>query len=204
MGLLTSSTSITQYRIKGKLKTPVTETVYKGLKQHIIKDIDSSEAQKTFGWTSFETPYAPDFKGSSFVLDTYFVFSLRIDKKNIPPKIIRKHFTEEEKKHLARTGQEYLSRNEKRSLKDNVINVLSTRIPATPNVFDIIWRYEEASLWFFSNLKEANEDFETLFFRSFNLTPIRLFPYTAADLTAELSDAERDRLKNISPSTFME
>jgi len=54
-------------------------------------------------------------------------------------------------------------------------------------------------LWFFSNLKAANEELETLFSESFKLSLIRMFPYTAAELDADLTDSERDRLNQISP-----
>ena len=80
--------------------------------------------------------------------------------------------------------------------------MLSLRIPATPNIYDLIWNYEAASLWFFTNLKGANEDLETLFSKSFNLRLIRLFPYTSADITAGLSNKEKDVLLKLSPSVF--
>ncbi|MFV9645674.1 MAG: exonuclease, partial [Desulfobacterales bacterium] len=66
-----------------------------------------------------------------------------------------------------------------------------------------LWNYEDAEIWFFSSLKTANEEFETLFAKSFNLTPIRLFPYTMADLTAGLTDTDRDVLSNISSTKFV-
>ena len=89
-------------------------------------------------------------------------------------------------------------------LKDHVINILSLRIPATPNIYDVLWNYEEKALWFFTNLKAANEEFESLFSRSFKLTLIRLFPYTAAQLAAGLSHAEQDALAKLSPTQFTE
>lgn len=108
----------------------------------------------------------------------------------------------ESARRLAKTGREFLSRNEKKVLKDQIIDRLSLRIPATPNLYDVIWNYEESSLWFFSNLKEANEEVATLFRLSFDLTLIRLFPYTTADLILGLSDSEKDILSNLSPTVF--
>ena len=108
----------------------------------------------------------------------------------------------ESARRLAKTGREFLSRNEKKLLKDQIIARLSLRIPATPNLYDIIWNYEESWLWFFSNLKAANEELEILFRHSFDLTLIRLFPYTTADLVLGLSDSERDILSNLSPTAF--
>lgn len=202
MGLLSPSVSITRYRVEGKLEDPVIETVTRGLKKYILREIDKDESEKTSGWTSFNNPFKPDFDGSSFLIGNYFVFSLRIDKKSIPSKIIQKYYALETSKKLAESNREFLSRNEKKLIKEHVINVLSLRIPATPNIYDLVWNYEKNYLWFFSNLKTANEEIETLFSKSFKLTLIRLFPYTMADLTCSLSDADRDVLSKISPSEF--
>ncbi|MBW2603012.1 MAG: recombination-associated protein RdgC [Deltaproteobacteria bacterium] len=200
MGLLSSRISITRYQVTGQLNDSVHETVYQGLKQHVIPKIEDDSPEGTVGWTSFETPYEPDFEGYSFVFGTYMVFALRIDKKSIPPKLIQKHYALYVAKRLADTGRNYLSGNEKKSIKDLVVNTLVRQIPATPNVYDLVWDYETASLWFFTNLKAANEALETLFLKSFNLPLIRLFPYTTADRIAGLSDQERDVLQNLEKS----
>ena len=203
MGILSSSVSITRYQVKGHLKAPILEMVANGLKKNAITEIDEDASEKSVGWTSFHNPFHPDFSGSSFVYGNYFVFSLRIDKKSIPPKLIKKHFTMESAKQLASSGRQFLSRNEKKVLKDHVFHKLSVRIPATPSVYDAIWNYEESCLWFFSNLKAVNEELEGLFSRSFKLTLLRLFPYTAAFLKMALSGPEKDRLTSLSPSAFI-
>ena len=202
MGLLSSSVSITRYKVQGKLESPVLDTIAGGLTQFAVSEIDEDASDKAVGWTSFRNPYQPDFGGSSFVYGNYMVFALRIDKKSISPKVINKHTAKEMAKRMEKEGRDFLSRNEKKMIKDHVMNVLTLRIPATPNVYDVVWNYEESDLWFFTNLKAANEELETLFSQSFRLTLFRLFPYTMAELTAALSDSERDRLNNLSPSQF--
>ena len=195
MGLLSPNVSITRYRVQGRLHDPVLENITKSLKKYAISEIDNDAADKSSGWTSFDHPYNPDFEGSSYLFGTYLVFSLRIDRKSIPSKIVKKHYTIEENKRLAESGRRFISRNEKKLIKEQILHFLSLRIPATPNVYDIAWNYEEGKLWFFTNLKAANEELETL-------SLIRYFPYTAAELMADLSDAERDRLNQVSPATF--
>lgn len=202
MGLMSSTVSITRYRVQGRLEEPVLETVANSLKKSAISEIDNEASEKSVGWTSFESPYAPDFEGSSFLLGTYLVFSLRIDRKNIPPKTINKHFAIEKSRILAESGRVFISASEKKLIKEKVTLSLSLRIPATPNTYDLIWNYEDGKLWFFSNLKAANEDLEDLFSEAFKLSLIRLFPYTSADLTAGLSDSEHDILNKLSPAKF--
>ena len=176
------------------------ETVAGGLSQNTIQDIDNQPSDMAVGWTSFDKPYQPDFSGSIFVYGNYFVFSLRIDKKNIAPKILKKQYTVEAAKRLVDSGREYLSKSEKKMIKDHVMHSLCLRIPATPNIYDLVWDYEDSSIWFFSNLKAANEELETLFVKSFDLSLIRIFPFTAAYLSSELSDSQRDELQHLSPT----
>ncbi|MGD8448861.1 MAG: recombination-associated protein RdgC [Desulfobacterales bacterium] len=200
MGLLSSRISITRYKVAGRLDGSVHETVYRALKQHSIPEIEDDGSETMVGWTSFEYPYKPDFEGYSFVFGAHMVFALRIDKKSIPPKLVQKHYALKAAKHLAETGRQFLSGNEKKAIKEQVVNSLNRRIPAIPNVYDLVWHYKDASLWFFSNLKSANEALETLFIKSFGLPLIRLFPYTTADLKAGLSARERDLLLKLEPS----
>jgi recombination associated protein RdgC len=202
MGILSSAVSITRYRVEGKIEGPVIEMVSKGLKKNTIQEIDKEAESKAAGWTSFENPFHPNFDGSSFVFGNLFVFALRIDRKPIPAKLLKKHLTLETSKRLAKTNRRFLSKDEKQALKDKVINDLVIRVPSTPNVYDLIWNYEASSLWFYSNLRSANEEIETLFRSSFNIGLLRLFPYTAADVTAGLSDSERDVLIGLSPTHF--
>lgn len=203
MGLLSSSVSITRYKVHGKLNSPIVDRVVEGLKKNKISDIDGKADEMMVGWTSFDNPFQPRFDDSSFVYGTYFVFSLRIDKKNISLKILQKHTSMESAKRMAENGRNYLTKTEKKLVKDHVMNVLSLKIPATPNIYDVIWAYEDQFLWFFTNLKTANEELETLFSKSFKLSLIRLFPYFAADMSSGLTHSERDGLNRISPTRFV-
>ena len=202
MGLLSASNSITRYTVEGHLKKPVLETVAAGLKKNVISEIDDHASDKAVGWTSFEKPYQPDFSGSTYVFGAYLVFALRIDRKTISSKVVKKHFMIESSRRLADSGRQYLSRNEKQTIKDHVIDRLNIKIPATPHVYDIIWNYEDSVLWFFSNLKAPNEELETLFLRSFDLHLIRVIPYTAAHLDSDFTDTEKDLLLKLSPTNF--
>ena len=204
MSLLSASVSVTRYTVEGQLEAPVLETIAAGLKKNAISEIDDHASEKSVGWTSFEKPYQPDFSGSSFVYGSYLIFSLRIDKKSIPSKVIKKHFMIESAQRMADSGRPYLSRNEKQTIKDRVIDRLNIKVPSTPSVYDIIWNLEDSTLWFFSNLKAANEELETLFLRSFDLTLVRMIPYTAAHLASDLTDAEKDKLLKLSPTDFTE
>ncbi|GAB6096305.1 hypothetical protein JCM14469_25580 [Desulfatiferula olefinivorans] len=204
MGILSSTVSLTRYRVNGTFDDAPIERVEKGLHRLRIQDIDTEPSEMSVGWTSLFEPFTPDFSGSSFLVASYFVFSLRIDKKTVPAKVLNKHVDIHQKKRLAETDREFLSKNEKKQLKDEVKQILLLRIPSVPNVYDVIWDYDNSLLWFFSTQKAACEELESLFLKSFNIGLIKLFPYTAADFTLGLTPAEKDLLLNLQPTSFTE
>jgi DNA recombination-dependent growth factor C len=198
MGLLSTTTSLTRYRVEGQLDDPIIERVYQGLKEYSIADIDENPSDQAVGWTNFQNPYQNGFDDANVIFGTDFVFALRIDKKSIPTKMVQKHIALESKKRLADMGREFLSADEKRAIKDHVINKLNLRMPSTPSVYDIVWQYEKKSLWMFSNLKGANEELETLFIKTFGLSLIRSIPYTMAALDRNMTPEQLDALSRLS------
>ncbi len=203
MGLLSSAVSINCYRVEGEFQEPVVDNIAKGLRLNAFAEMDDM-LEKSVGWTSFQSPFIPQFGRSSFVFGEYFVFSLRLDRKVVPPKVYKKHFALEAEQYFKKSGRKYLTREEKEMIKEKVLSELRSRIPATPELYDLLWNFEGRSLWFFSQLRAANEELETLFAQSFNLTIIRLFPFTLADLAAGLAVEERDRVLKLSPTAFTE
>ena len=202
MSILSSSVSITRYQVLGQLVDPLMDTLTRLLTQNAIVEIDDEDVDQSVGWTSFENPFTPDFTGSTFVMGSQFIFSFRMDKKAIPSKVVNKRFRQQITKLLKESGKEFLSRNEKKQIKADVIRELSLRIPATPNVYDVLWNYEKSSIWFFSTQKSVNEAFEVFFTKSFKLNLVRRFPYTAA--MESLTNSEEDILNRLTPSQFME
>ncbi|MBW2513291.1 MAG: recombination-associated protein RdgC [Deltaproteobacteria bacterium] len=203
MSLLSNALSITRYRVNGRLNTPVTDAVYPCLKKNMHPDVDDVDAAHSAGWTSFQDPFTPSFEGASFVYGNYFVFSLRIDKKIIPSKLVQKHMAIEVAKKCQASGREFLSKNEKKMIKENVISVLGLRIPAIPNIYNVLWNYEASVVWFFTHLKGPNEDLETLFKTSFGLVLTRIFPFTFAESQPGLSGFDLDRLTTLSPTKIL-
>lgn len=198
MGLLSSTTSLTRYKVDGRIEEPILETIANGLNKNIIPDIDGNPSEMAAGWSSFQDPFNSNFEGSSFMIGTYIVFSLRIDKKSIPSKMLKKHYAVEVEKRLKASGREFLSANEKKMIKDHVLNMLNLKMPSTPNIYDLVWQYEIGELWFFSNLKSANEELQNLFSKSFGVSLVRCIPYTMAALDKNLSPAKLDALTKLS------
>lgn len=204
MGIFSSSACITPYFVEGTVQEPIIETVAMGLKNNSIQEIDNEASDKAIGWACFNNPFSTDFNHCPFLIGSHFVFSMRVDKKSISAKVVQKHVSLEINKRLTISGREFLTKTEKKEIKDHVVNRLNLKIPSTPHHYDLIWNHETKTVWFFSKLKSANEDLETIFSRSFKAKLIRLFPYTMATLTLPLSSDEKNSFLKITPTRLME
>ena len=204
MGFLSSTHSMSRYIIEGKFETDPMEEIRNGLIQNTIPRVESEYEEISAGWTPFESPYNPDFEKFSFIFGTYFLFSLRIDKKSIPAKLVQKQMAIEIEKKKEKTGRDFISKNEKSEIKEMVTDVLMHRMPAIPNVYDVLWSYEEDALFLFTTQKAANEFFETIFLKSFGLKAIRIFPYTLVEKKSEFTDPEKDRIMTLTPLHYLQ
>ena len=196
MAFLSSSSSISRYYVEGKFDDSIMENIQTGLEKNSLPEIESEYTEIAAGWTPFESPYKPDFNKFGFSFGTYFLFNLRIDKKSIPQKVIKKHISIEIDKRLEKSGRSFISKNEKSEIKDLIVDNLMRRIPSVPNIYEVLWNYEESNLFFFTTQKAANELFETIFFKSFDLKAIRLFPYTMIEKKSKLSNQQKDIIFN--------
>lgn len=202
MGFLSATQSMSRYHILDAFDTEPMEQVRDGLIQHAIPTLENEYEEISAGWTPFESPYLPDFEQFSFVFGTYFLFSLRIDKKSIPAKLVHKQMAIEIEKKKQSSGRDFVSKNEKSEIKETVMDVLMHKMPAIPNVYDVLWDYDTRNLFLFTTQKAANEFFETIFFKSFNLKPVRLFPYTLVETRSAFSSADKDRILTLTPCHF--
>ncbi|MFH1727161.1 MAG: recombination-associated protein RdgC [Pseudomonadota bacterium] len=203
MNILSSSVSITQYKVDGQLTNNPTDAIYNALNKHSIKE-EGENLEINLGWTSFTSPYLPKFDEASFQVGPYYVFSLRIDKKVVSSKVIKKYSAIEESKRLKESGQQFVSRKERKEIQTHVKDTMILRVPSIPSVFDAVWDMENEKLWFLSNLKEANDEFVKLFYRSFGIKLTRMIPYNVALENSKLTAAQKDKFSKLTITNFME
>jgi recombination associated protein RdgC len=203
MSLTSTSASITRFRVFGELAKPL-ETVLSGLEKFSIdRPIDENDAEERSGWTSAKTPYVPEFEGS-FTIGSFFVFALRVDKKTVPSKLVQQKINEVLKKKMEEREGRALSKAEIRETKAQVKQMLISNAAFVPNIYDVFWDYEAASLYLLSTSKSVCEKMEDIFSKSFGLRLVQLFPFTVADLTFDLDDSQRKNLHSLQPTYSME
>jgi DNA recombination-dependent growth factor C len=202
MGVISSTHSMSRYHIDGRFEAAVMDEVRKGLTENAIPKQENEYEELSAGWTPYESPYNPDFEKFSFIFGTYFLFSLRIDKKSIPLKLVQKEMALAIEKKKEASGRDFISKNEKSEMKETILDMLIHKIPSIPSIYDVLWNYEDHNLFLFTTQKAANELFETLFLNSFSLKPIRLFPYTIVETKSKFSADQKDRVLTLSPLKY--
>lgn len=205
MALLTSTSSFLRYRIEDDSQELSLNDIREALKNNRFPEVPDSEMSEAIsGWTTFENPYDPDFDSDHISYGNNIAFSLRIDKKSVPKKIVEKNLIIESKKILKESGRDFLSKNEKRKLKEEIELRLSLLIPATPYLYDVLWMPDKKEVIFFTTQKSINEMFETLFRQSFSVKMVRLFPYTKVFYNADLKENEKDNFYTLNPINLPE
>ncbi|MCP4158888.1 MAG: recombination-associated protein RdgC [Deltaproteobacteria bacterium] len=202
MGLISSSHAVSRYHVDGKIDGSVTQEILDGLIKYSIPKIENEYDEISAGWTPVESPYNPDFEKFPFQFGTYFLFSLRIDKKSIPGKLIQKYMHIEIEKKKEKSGRDFVSKNEKTEIKELVTDILMHKIPSIPSLYDVLWNYEDNIIYFYTTQKAANELFETIFLKSFGLKPIRLFPYTIIQTQSDFSDPKKEQAQSLVPVSY--
>jgi DNA recombination-dependent growth factor C len=203
MSLTSNSASITRFRVFGQLDKPL-ETVLSGLEKFSIdRQTPEDDDDQRFGWTSAQSPYTPDFE-SSFTIGSLFVFSFRIDKKTVPGKLVQQKINDTLKRRMAERQDQPLSRAETREITAQVKKMLISQAPFVPNIYDLFWDYESSTVYLLSNSRAVCEKLEDLFNKSFGLRLVQLFAFTIADLTFDLTDAQRKDLLAQQPTFFTE
>lgn len=176
MGILSGSVTTTRYKIDGELSG---EAILEGIKKFRFADLDDHETEYSSGWTSAEKNFIPDFD-KIFNVSGYLVFSLRIDKKNIPANVVKKNVVLESDRRLKGSGKDFLTKAEKKEIKEQVAAMIAHKMPLSPEIHDVLVDLNEGTVSIFTGSQSVCDEFETLFSKSFRTRLIRLFPFTMA------------------------
>jgi hypothetical protein len=203
MGFAAASCSFTRYRILERPSADFWAQVPALLKRYAFQDIDSlPDTERSFGWTSFEDmldiewTMAPPEKGA------YLAFALRLETRRVPPAVLKKHHglaLREEKRRMAEQGKQFISRERKKELKEQVQLRLMRHFLPIPAIFDVIWATDSGLVYFASTQRKVLDMFEEYFIKCFEVPLEQLTPYGLAAVS--LTEHELNRLDTLEPTS---
>ena len=177
MGLLKGTWSFARYHIIGKMPEQFNDFIDERLKQYAFSSLVGETLEKNMGWTSLENVLDTDFTYAKYKCGEHLIFSLRSDRRPIPPSLLKLKVMEAEKKNLAASDKKRLYRHEREEIKERVQLELQTKALNVPSFYEICWSPEKNSLLFGSLSTKVIEDFEKYFKESFHLTLLPFLPW---------------------------
>lgn len=203
MGFLNASCSFTRFRVLDSLSDEQWSAIPDRLKQYAFQDIDELPEMQAHGWVCFEDMLdsawrtAPPQKGASIV------FSLRLDTRHIPAGVVKKHLAlalREEKERMQAQGKQFISRERKKELKEQVLLRLRRHFLPVPAEFNVIWHTERNEVWFASTQNRMIDLFMEFFLLSFDVHLEQMTPYSLAETL--LDEEAMSRLDRMEPTEF--
>ncbi|MCK9274527.1 MAG: recombination-associated protein RdgC [Syntrophales bacterium] len=189
MGLLKGSATFTRYRVIGEMQDGFRDFFDTQIKLHSFKEISTGLEEKSTGWTSSENVLDTDFQYAGYSLGDYVLFCLRIDRKNIPPALLKLKVLEAEKKYAEENNLKKIYKEQRAEIRETVRRELLAHTAPVPSFYEVCWALSES--WLILGTLSANvfEDFEELFKRSFNLIPVHFVPWDPAFADSETASA---------------
>jgi recombination associated protein RdgC len=169
----------------GELPSKFTEMVHRQIRRHAFQDVAAGMQEKIMGWTGIETVLDTDFHRSSYVWGDYMLFSLRIDRRTVPPSLLKVRALEAEQQHMKQTGQKKIDKTTREQIRESLHQDLLRSIPPTPSFYEVCWSVTEGRLLFTCLSEKILQDFQDLFRASFDLTPLPFVPWNPKDFDKE-------------------
>jgi len=204
MGFAGASCSFTRYRVLERPSSALWAQVPALLTRYAFRDIDAIPGEtRSFGWTSFDDMLDTEWAATPPEKGAYVGFALRLETRRIPPAVFKKHFAlalREEKRRMAGQGKQFLSRERKKELKEQVQLRLMQHFLPIPAIFDVLWAREAGLIYFASTQRKVLDMFEEYFIKCFELPLEQLTPCGLAAMS--LTEHDLGRLDALEPTNF--
>jgi hypothetical protein len=204
MGFADATCTFTRYRVLEQPSAELWAQVSVLLKRYAFQDIDALPGEeRSFGWTSFEDMLDTEWTAAPPEKSAYLAFALRLETRRIPPAVLKKHQAlalREEKRLMAGHGKQFISRERKSELKEQVQLRLMRHFLPIPAVFDVIWATDSDLVYFASVQRKILDMFEEYFTKCFEVPLEQLTPYGLAAMS--LTEHELKLLDTLEPTHF--
>ncbi len=188
MGLKQGSFSFMQFAVEGNLPQAFHTFINTRIRENAFREARQTTEEKRMGWVSALDILDADFENANYALGDYLIFSLRVDRKVIAPRLLKLRLLEEQKRHLAETGKTRLGKQMNEAIKDKVRLDLLGRIDPVPTFYDVLWAIGAKRVYFSSLSDKVADDFMDLFKKTFSLGLKRILPQDHPSVSKHKSD----------------
>jgi len=187
MGLLKGTLTFSRYRLPGNLPGRFHDFIDRQIKMHAFQELSLASEEKSSGWTSLENILDTHFEQANYSTGDYLTFSFRMDRKIIPPSLLKLKLLEAEKKILS-GSRKYISKDQRDEIKERVRLELLSKAHPIPSFYDVCWSLTQKCLVLGSLSPKVLEEFEGLFKKTFNLPLVPFVPWDEKYIDGPLAE----------------
>ena len=176
MGLIKGNFSFIQFAVEGQLPPAFPTFISNRIKANSFREARNSTEEKRMGWVSVTDILDADFEQANYALGDYLIFSLRIDRKLISPKLMKVRLMEEQKRFLAEHNQTRIGKSMNEGIKEKVKLEILTKSDPVPSFYDVLWAVGQNKVYFSCLSDKVADDFVDLFKKTFSLGLKRILP----------------------------
>jgi len=176
MSLLKGNFSFMQFSVEGQLPQAFTTFISNRIKGNSFRESRHSTEEKRMGWVSATDILDADFEKANYALGDYLIFSLRIDRKLISPKLMKIRLLEEQRRFMTEHNQTRIGKSMNEGIKEKVKLDLLTKNDPIPSFYDVLWAVGQNKVYFSSLSDKVADDFVELFKKTFSLGLKRILP----------------------------
>jgi hypothetical protein len=151
---------------------------------------ESGSVEHSFGAATFENYRSTNFGPANTEFDEYIVFSLRADERKVPAAALNKEFEDAVDAELERNrdqGKNFVSRERKKEIKEQVKLRMLAHMPPVPKVVDVIWNTKTDLVFVTDKSKTALTRVENVFNAAFG-PEYTLAPFELCDMLPMVED----------------
>jgi hypothetical protein len=199
MGLQKGAFSFSRYRITADLPESSGAWIGQQLKTFAFREISGAGEEKSAGWTSIENLLDTDFETAPYAYGPYLAFNLRVDRKSIPPSLLKIRCLEAERRRI-KGGKSKWGKALREELKERVRLELLAQAHPSPSFFEVCWAPGPKWLLFGALTSKPATEFEELFKQCFQ---VPLSPHCPWD-PGILEPSMARRVKLIPPGPLLD
>ncbi len=177
MGLLNGPLTFSRFMVVSKPPAGFSAFVHQQIRRHAFQDIAANAQEKIMGWTGIENVLDTEFRQSSYAWGDYLLFALRIDRRSVPPSLLKIRVLEAEKQYIKETRRKRVDKIAREQIRDSIHQDLLGHVLPTPSVYEICWSVSDGSLLLTNLSEKVMQDFQDLFKTSFDLAPCPYVPW---------------------------
>jgi len=178
MGLLSGSVSFSRFVPAVGTGAVAAEELEARIVRFAFRPLEGDSVQESaLGWVPVFDPFRAELSASDWSYGDLLLLGLRVDRRVVPPKLLRHQAGLEERKLRAETGVDRLNAKMRKELTERVRQRLIRRALPAVETYDMVWDRRRGRVLFSSTTDRTCELFMRHFEATFGVRLRRLYAY---------------------------